>query len=397
MRDIVKRVFAERDIKLNEELWDATYRVYNEAVEDGMNLDITTGYGDNRYVTMQKMKGNVATFAAFKNHDNIARLVEALEDENGKLRTFSQFKKEAKKINRIYNENWLQAEYDTATRSSKMARRWTDFQRDKKVFPSLRYVTQQDDRVRPAHAVLNNVVRHIDDEFWNIYFPPNGWRCRCDVIQTDDPVTEDFTVPEVEEVPPAFRGNSGKNGIIFHKEHPYFNDTSVDERQKVIQAMHEFSARNKSSYTAIKSGVDGTHHVAAHYDVGTDDIKHHLDIATTFLNNDNDVRLLPHYSETAGIRWPDMLLNEEVLLEVKTLTTNNPDRLLNRAIKAGQQLKNTVYNATDGYVVIETEQFKDEELIRFLHRYFGTSSRDKIYIYRDNRLYEFNRGDNFTF
>ncbi|MDO4769949.1 MAG: PBECR2 nuclease fold domain-containing protein [Brachymonas sp.] len=46
----------------------------------------------------------------------------------------------------------------------------------------LRYVTRDDDRVRPQHAAWHNVVLPVDDPFWQSHFPPNGYRCRCRVI-----------------------------------------------------------------------------------------------------------------------------------------------------------------------------------------------------------------------
>lgn len=48
--------------------------------------------------------------------------------------------------------------------------------------PYWRYITEGDNLVRPAHAQLHNSVYHADDPFWNTFYPPNGWNCRCKVI-----------------------------------------------------------------------------------------------------------------------------------------------------------------------------------------------------------------------
>lgn len=47
----------------------------------------------------------------------------------------------------------------------------------------LQYRTAGDDHVRPAHAALNGVTLPPSDSFWTDYYPPNGWNCRCTVVQ----------------------------------------------------------------------------------------------------------------------------------------------------------------------------------------------------------------------
>ncbi len=51
----------------------------------------------------------------------------------------------------------------------------------KAIYPYWRYVTRDDARVRDAHRALHNKVFKWDDPFWETYFPPNGFRCRCHV------------------------------------------------------------------------------------------------------------------------------------------------------------------------------------------------------------------------
>lgn len=45
-----------------------------------------------------------------------------------------------------------------------------------------KYTTVGDDRVRESHAVLDGVTLPKDDPFWNRFYPPNGWNCRCQLI-----------------------------------------------------------------------------------------------------------------------------------------------------------------------------------------------------------------------
>lgn len=48
------------------------------------------------------------------------------------------------------------------------------------------YVTVGDDRVREEHAALDGVTLPKDDPFWQRFFPPNGWNCRCQAIPVFD-------------------------------------------------------------------------------------------------------------------------------------------------------------------------------------------------------------------
>lgn len=45
------------------------------------------------------------------------------------------------------------------------------------------YVSVDDDRVRPSHALLNGVRLPKEHPFWRENMPPNGYNCRCTVVE----------------------------------------------------------------------------------------------------------------------------------------------------------------------------------------------------------------------
>lgn len=63
-----------------------------------------------------------------------------------------------------------------------MAAKWEQFEEDGDRY-FLQYRTQNDSKVRPEHAALHGVTLPITDPFWETYYPPNGWNCRCTVVQ----------------------------------------------------------------------------------------------------------------------------------------------------------------------------------------------------------------------
>lgn len=80
----------------------------------------------------------------------------------------------------------LRTIFDTNMRTSYAAGRWEQVQRTKTKRPWLRYLTVGDARVRDQHAQWHNVIKPVDDPFWDDHYPPNGWKCRCTTQQLSE-------------------------------------------------------------------------------------------------------------------------------------------------------------------------------------------------------------------
>jgi SPP1 gp7 family putative phage head morphogenesis protein len=84
----------------------------------------------------------------------------------------------------------LRTIYHTNMRVSRAAGHWARIQRVKDIRPFLRYVTVGDHRVRPQHRLWGGppgkpTILPVDHPWWAEHFPPNGWNCRCTVVQHD--------------------------------------------------------------------------------------------------------------------------------------------------------------------------------------------------------------------
>ena len=64
--------------------------------------------------------------------------------------------------------------------------RWKTMQEQASVAPYAMYDAIDDHRTRPEHARLDELVLPLDDAFWKSHAPPNGWNCRCSLIQLDE-------------------------------------------------------------------------------------------------------------------------------------------------------------------------------------------------------------------
>lgn len=67
------------------------------------------------------------------------------------------------------------------------------------------YVAINDSRVRPTHLKLNAIVRHIDDPFWTLYYPPWDFMCRCHVIALTKKQAEKYGITSDDDLPEVAR------------------------------------------------------------------------------------------------------------------------------------------------------------------------------------------------
>lgn len=50
---------------------------------------------------------------------------------------------------------------------------------DVDIAPYFQYMCILDEATRPEHRAMHGKVFRYDDHFWTIFYPPNGWGCRC--------------------------------------------------------------------------------------------------------------------------------------------------------------------------------------------------------------------------
>lgn len=75
----------------------------------------------------------------------------------------------------------LRTIYHTNLHTAYAAGQWERIQRNKKLFPYLKYIPSDAGEPREAHKPFYDMVLPVDDPFWQTHFPPNGWGCRCNV------------------------------------------------------------------------------------------------------------------------------------------------------------------------------------------------------------------------
>lgn len=69
--------------------------------------------------------------------------------------------------------------YDCNMASAYAVGRYKEQLEEIDVAPYFQYIAIMDNKTRPEHRALHLKVFRADDMFWTMFYPPNGWGCRC--------------------------------------------------------------------------------------------------------------------------------------------------------------------------------------------------------------------------
>lgn len=282
------------------------------------------------------LENNAFTFSGFKTFHCMREVGLSLTNDEGHIKPFAEFLTDVKKINQKYNHHYLEAEYNHAVAASQMASRWHDFEQDGDDY-NLQYRTADDDRVREDHAVLHNTTLPPSDPFWDKYFPPNGWNCRCTVVQVrkekypvSDPALamlrgDNCTDGEKKKI---FRYNPGKSLELFPPKHPYYK-APKDAKKEIDKLAVIEGRKNALEFMPVQ-----------------DELNNYNNLSTGKLYNGNKPRkrVLSHcyHQDTleAAIHFwnnPQLLSNPRISIlgENKDMTTAKAQKNIEKKIKRG--------------------------------------------------------------
>lgn len=207
-------------------------KTLTKAVTEGYDIGSTdTALAEADKVLIKSFTENVYVFSSAKTLDELKKANELLFDDKGVPRSFSAFKNDFLELHKLYNVDYLGAEYEHAVATSQMGANWLRLDKE----GMGKYQTAGDDRVRDSHRVLDGITLPWSNAFWKTYYPPNDWRCRCDASDVSTKIKTDISEISLPELKPMFKGNAGIDGVIFPDKHPYF-DVSAAERKAINSA-----------------------------------------------------------------------------------------------------------------------------------------------------------------
>jgi len=246
----IKEIYASKGAELiNENLFKATNTPLQHAVDTGLS-EVKGDHAD----FVKQFKTNTAIFSAFKNHQQTAEMAALMIDENGKLRTFSKFRRMAEQLSAKYNVEWLQTEYNTAISAARTAANLLKFQQTKHLYPNLEYIQSIAAHPRELHLTWVGTILPMDHEWWNTHMPPSDWNCSCSVRQTDKSPT---AVPD-GDAKPAFATNAQKEAsFVKLDETPYYQHTDEGKRKDIINAAKQMMDASQDVKISLYKGGKG--------------------------------------------------------------------------------------------------------------------------------------------
>lgn len=270
------------------------------------------------------LKKNVWKFSVAKNHNDCIRLSNLLLDDNGKLRSWSEFKKAAQMVVGDSNR-YLKTEYNTIIASAQMARLWQEIQRDKHIFPYVQFDVVVDGHTSDICINLDKVIMSVDDPMLLIYFPPNHFNCRTTVrkLRNGKP-TEKVVYPDIPE---AFKNNVGVNGEIFTNDNSYIANTPKEvfaySEKHAERWFKYYELQKDKNYEDVAFNMDNLGVKATHKDHSfrAKTARHEKEARDILFEHGEEIIML---SEKAaeGVKTPDATLNGRIT-DIKTVLGDN--------------------------------------------------------------------------
>lgn len=199
-------------------MWQQIARTLQEAIAEG---ESEASFNPS-HEFKQALRHSADVFAAFKVHRMGRDLAQRLTDENGNLRSFSQWKEQVLPIASHQCHQWLRTEYDTAVLRAHGACEWQQFEAERDVLPNLKWIPSTSPTPGADHQLFWNTVLPIDHPFWASHRPGDRWNCKCQLAATAEPATSEPTPGKHDHPHNGLENNTGKDGHLFSDKHPYF-------------------------------------------------------------------------------------------------------------------------------------------------------------------------------
>lgn len=236
LADIFARKFNVED-EIYPELYEAARDTFRRALEEGYPMEETE---DADRLFHEALKNDADVFAAFRTHRMQNDIASQLLDENGKLKEFRRFQEDAESVIGTYNNHWLRTEYDTAVLRARYAADWKRFSRNADILPNLKWMptTSADPDVFHMEYWRIGLTLPKTHPFWKNHHPHDRWGCKCDLEETDDPVTG--IIPEVDYKPsPGLENNPGLEPELFSHTHPYYTKAYPGAEKAVEKVIND--------------------------------------------------------------------------------------------------------------------------------------------------------------
>jgi len=271
------------------------------------------------------LRANVSRFAAYK-ADYVKTTIENILNDasiptkdkqayiDANMNAFSQYQA---------------TEETTATSRSRTAKQWKEFNDPQRLrlFPNLRWLRTRSVIPREVHLKFHDHVWSKDDDFWKTNTPGTEWNCKCDVEETDDPVTDKSEIEEYIKkikVPPALEGNPAETGKVFTDDASYIKKARKDAVKETVSKCYykDISSDMQISVMADRSELADNIHTGR------------------ILAKTESVTIRPHFEQEPGhpIKNPEYVIDGEIADAKRVLSAEGVHAGFRTAIKQGAKV-----------------------------------------------------------
>lgn len=220
-----------------------------------------------RYTDVWREKHNIAfTIAKMMEVDILTTVQESLAKALEDGIPFEEWRKDIKPM--FDRSGWteynperaelhrMKVIYQTNMRSARSVGQWDRIQRTKKTQPYLQYNLGPSKRHRPVHVTWAGLVLPADHPFWDEAYPPNGYGCKCWILQmskrrADSAGGVSRAPPRVTE--PWKNPKTGEVEFVRKGIQPGFDHNPGKGRKKAIKdQVAQSNAKNRETKRELK-------------------------------------------------------------------------------------------------------------------------------------------------
>lgn len=232
MEGFLRKIYDGFDVSNDIEptAWREVLRIMNSGAVQGLSESMSPPTHEEGF--LRSIRHSNEVFSVFKTHAMGTKMAERLIGEDGKLRSFEEWRKAVAPIARHQVGSWLRTEYDTAVIRAHQAADWIEFEANKDIFPNLQWMPTTSVSPESSHQVFwsKPVILPVDDPFWQEHRPGDRWNCKCSLDATDadvqrlDPQERKEAAKPEHQAQRGLEGNPAYKGLITDK-HPYYPES----------------------------------------------------------------------------------------------------------------------------------------------------------------------------
>jgi Phage Mu protein F like protein len=226
------------ETELPEPLYHAIANVLKKGVYKGYGIDFktlqkqitagtNTAFTKGDFELLSELRDNVYMFSAAKTYTQVKMMGEAAIGDDGFIKPYNEFKKDARQIFDTFNEDYLKTEYNTCVGQATMGAYWQRIENTKDALPYLMYHTIGN--ACKICSPLNGLTAKVGDPIWKKILPMLHFNCFCTVDQlaedaeaTPEGMKQEKYSKALDLMDDEFKMNAGIDRVVFKADHPYF-------------------------------------------------------------------------------------------------------------------------------------------------------------------------------